>query len=332
MTGRLGPGCSRSRFVALAMLIVVVVGLPVLALYGRSTLTVTDREPHVRRLRTRHLARDEAGEMVLGHFTNVPLQPGDMQVCLTRRDGSRFTTLPLLYWDRDGLARVAAALGVEPRLQDERDEHLRPFYVRHLWAATFGGVLIGVMLIVGAIVLYDAIASHQRRDDAAQALRTWNADQAPRLARCPACAASTPARSGRASRPATAAARSRRGPAGRAHDLACSGRDRSLRVDLRYVDRSDPQQEAGRELRFTCEPAADPGFVLDGLAAHPLPREVDFAAFELQPLTDFHDRVTGTRLEVFARPSLSEARARATLCALRAPRGELVLEGALDRC
>ena len=331
-SGRPGPALFAPAFVAGIMLLVAVIGLPILALYGRSTVTVTDREVVVHRLRTRRLARDEVGELVLGYFTIVPLHAGDMQACLTRRDGSRFITLPLLYWDRDGLARVAAALGVEARMQDARDERLRPFHVRHLWVTTFGGALVGVVAIVAAIVLFDAIAANHRRDDAAKVLRAWRAEQAPRLRALPGVRSietetdrtSITADYGGGEIPA--------GRARRAHDLACAGRDPSLRIALRYVDRADPQQQAGRELRFTCERAADPGFVLDGLAAHPLPRAVRFASLELSPLTDFKDRVTGTRLQVFAQPSLSEADARATLCPLRAPRGELVLAGELDRC
>ena len=240
--------------------------------------------------------------------------------------------MPLDYWDQDGLALVAAALGVEPRMQEDRDEHLRPFHVRHLWATAFGGALIGVVLMVGVIVLVDAIAASNRRADAARVLRTWKAEQAPRLRALPGVR-SVEADSGQTSVIADYdGGEIPPAPARRAHDVVCAGRAPSLRVRLQYVDRSDPRQEGGRQLSFTCERAADPGSVLDGLAAHPLPRSVDYASFELSQVQDFSDKVTGTRLEVFAHPALTKADARATLCALRVPRGELVLEGELDRC
>jgi hypothetical protein len=333
LTGRLGPALFPLAYMGGMLLIVVVGAMPLVAWYGRrSTVTVTDHELIVQRVRRRALNRAEAGDVVVGFFTVAPLQFSDLQVCFTHRDGTRFTTLPLAYWDGDGLAQVAAALGVESRLQEPRDDHLRPFYVRHLWATAFGGAMIGLVLVIGAIVLYDAIAAHNRRADAARTLRTWNAEQAPRLRTLPGV------RNVDADTDRTSVIVEYRGgevppgPARRAHDLACAGRDPSLRVELHYVDRSDPQQEAGRELRFTCEPATDPGFMLDGLAAHPLPGDVEFASFELSPLTDFEDRVTGTRLEAFTHPPVSPAEARATLCTLRAPRGELVLAGDLDRC
>lgn len=327
------------------VLLVAVLGLPLAALYGRSSVTVTDEHVVVRRLRRRVLARAEAGDVVLGFFTVAPLDFTDAQVCLTRRDGTRFATLPATYWDFDGITQIAAALGTEPRWQDARDERLRPFYVRHLWATAFGGGLALAVVIVAAIVAYDAIAAHQRGADAARVLRSWNADVAPRLRALPGV------RSVDADKESTrvavdyGGAEIAPGPARRLNDLVCAHRARSLRVAVSYVDRSDPQLQDGRRVRFECDAASDPGSVLAQLARRPLARSVRYASLELSTLRDFHDRVLGTRLALFAtQTGTSTADLTTTLdaaCALRAARGQLELqvdvtagkrETSLDRC
>lgn len=157
------------------VLLVFAAAVPVLLLYGRSTITVTHSELVVRRVRRRVLARAGLAEVVIGWFTVARGDLTSLQVAFVDRQGRRFANLPLVYWAGEELEQLCAALGVSPRWQEDtpRDRLLVPFVGRRPFLSAFGIATVLMALLVGVVVLVETQRSQERATAAARARAQW---------------------------------------------------------------------------------------------------------------------------------------------------------------
>lgn len=141
------------------VLLVTVIVVAGVRIVSRHRITVTETELVVQRLRRRRLPRAEVGELVVGYFTVRPVDPAGLQACITTREGERFATLTIISWPTGGLLEVAAALGIEVRDQDpERDQGLRPLWIRRPLLFQLGLGLGLMVVILGSVLTVRAVA------------------------------------------------------------------------------------------------------------------------------------------------------------------------------
>src|SRR6266545_5147123 len=169
MLGGLIAGGSMVGLIALVL--AVVIGAQ--WLHRNSTITVTSTELIFDGFRRRVLPRAEFSEMVVGFFTNLPTDVAAIQVCFTTREGLRFATVHAAWWPAGGLEQVAAALGATPRVAERPDRALRPWWIRHSFATTATGTVLGIAAITGGIVVYDQVVAARTRDAAVKAEHAW---------------------------------------------------------------------------------------------------------------------------------------------------------------